>query len=79
MRDVANVERLWSRREEACLNFARRNIENARCSDWFVPRELPRYARRTGAAYNVYKEPIYKTDRYRNSPINYAIRLLNKN
>ena len=79
MRDKANIERLWSRREEACLNFARKNIGNARCNDWFIPREQPRYARRTSAAYNTYKEPIYKTDRYRNSPINYAIRLLNRN
>ena len=79
MRSMAGVERLWKRREDAGLSFARKNIENVRCSNWFIPRESPRYARRTGAAYNVYKEPIYKTDGYRNPPINYAIRLLNKN
>ena len=56
MRKNAGVERLWTRRENVCVMFARKNLENVRCSNWFVRRPTPAYGRRLGATYNIYKD-----------------------
>ena len=77
MREAADLDRLWIRRENACRKFAEKNISNPRCEGWFVPRGVHHYPRRAGAAYRMYSEPISRTDSHRNSPINYARRLLN--
>ena len=74
----SGIERLWKRREKACRNFAKKNITNPRCSGWFVARTAASYPRRAGTTYRTYNEPISRTDRHRNSPINYARRLLNE-
>ena len=78
MRLKSDLERLWTRREEACRKFAQKNVTNPRCNGWFIPRQPPRYARRASTSYNEYYEPLSRTDRHRNSPINYARRLLNR-
>ena len=78
MRQKSGIERLWKRRETACRNFALKNLNNPRCNGWFQERPVPLYARRSGAAYNLYKEPLSRTDWHRNSPINYARRILNR-
>ena len=77
MRDESNIERLWVRREESCKKFALKNINNIRCAGWFEKRQAPLYSRRDGTAYRTFREPLSKTDRHRNSPINYARRILN--
>ena len=77
MRQQANIERLWARRESACKKFVQKNINNPRCEGWFVTRPKPSYPRRTGTTYRTYAEPTSRTDRHRNSPVNYARRLLN--
>ena len=80
MRNKSGLERLWTRRENACTSFASKNVNNPRCAGWFEERPAPFYARRAGTAYtSTYKEPTSRTYRHRNSPINYARRLLNKN
>ena len=78
MRVKSGLERLWIRREQACVNFSQKNIENPRCAGWFERRPAPLYSRRPGATYRTFKEPTSRTDRHRNSPINYARRLLNQ-
>ena len=39
MRRKAGLERLWQRRENSCLFFARKNLQNPRCAGWFKERE----------------------------------------
>ena len=78
MRKESGLERLWTRREEACRMFAQKNVSNVRCAGWFEQRVNISYPRRTGTTYRTYKEPISRTDRHRNSPVNYARRILNR-
>ena len=77
MRIKANLPLLSARRKSACIKFARKNVENKRCEKWFVERPQSKYPRRSGAGRRVYKERMARTDRLKNSPINYMIRLLN--
>ena len=78
MRSKADLPLLRTRREEITLKFAQKATTNKRCSGWFVERAAPKYARRASTNYPRYQEPTARTDRFRNSPINYMIRLLNK-
>ena len=78
MRAKSGLDRLWARRETACQRFAKKNLFNARCAGWFELRENIAYPRRAGTTYRTYKEPLSRTDRHRNSPVNYARRILNK-
>ena len=73
----SGLEMLGRRRENACLNFAIKALNNPRCNGWFIPRPAPLYARRASTLYRKFAEPTYKTDRYFNSPKNYCRRLLN--
>ena len=77
MRQKSGVERLSKRRENMCLKFAKKCINNPKCMEWFVARRAPLYARRAGTQYPKYLVPPARTDRHRNSPKNYLIRLLN--
>ena len=61
LRDLADIELLSIRRQRACLNFAKKNIENKRCQGWFIERRRPLYARRTSATYPVYQEVRART------------------
>ena len=79
MRKKAGLPLLSTRREEACLKFAKKSIVNKRTEGWFTERQTPRYARRNSVTYNTYHEPIAQTDRFRSSPKNYLRRLLNRN
>ena len=78
MRVLSGLERLWTRRKNACKNLALKNILNPRCNGWFEERPAPLYARRAGTLYNKYYKTLSRTDRHRNSPLNYTRRLLNK-
>ena len=78
MRQLAEIPPLSRRRLDACLKFAQKNLDNPRCMGWFKERRRPLYARRLSASYPKYEEPIARTDRYRNSPKNFLIRLLNQ-
>ena len=78
MRQKSGIELLSSRRKKNCLNFAEKNLSNQRCAHWFIKRPAPSYARRLSTSYPEFKEPTARTDRFRNSPRNYLIRLLNE-
>ena len=77
MRLDSGIDRLYVRREKACKKFAEKNLTNPRCDGWFSTRGQPSYPRRAGTTYRTFREPNSRTDRHRNSPINYARRLLN--
>ena len=77
LRQAANIELLSKRRERACGKFAKKTQANPRFSSWFKEREFTR-ARR-GSEKNRFHEPTARTDRYRNSPLNYLTRRLNNN
>ena len=77
LRKKADIDLLSKRRRANCLSFAKKNIMNERCRDWFVKRPMPNYARRSTTNYPEYEIPFARTDRFKNSPKNYLISLLN--
>ena len=77
LRERSNIELLSSRRERACSKFARKTLANPRFANWFKERVASGRGRRdTGK--NRFYEPTARTDRYRNSPLNYLTRKLNR-
>ena len=78
LRRKAEIETLSKRREKLVLNFAKKNLNNPRCSEWFQERKRPTYTRRTGVLYPRYREDVARTDRHRNNPKNYLRRKLNE-
>ena len=79
LRQKADIELLSKRREGLVLRFAQKSVNNPRSSSWFRQRNAPAYSRRSNVNYHTYIEETARTDRYRNSPKNYMIRLLNSN
>ena len=41
-------------RKKICLNFAKKNVRNVRCSEWFQERRRPLYAWRESTNYPTY-------------------------
>ena len=74
----AEVDLLSTRRRQISKSFAEKCLKNKRCRDWFTERPIPRYARRESTNYPRFKETNTRTDRHRNSPLNYLTRLLNE-
>ena len=67
------IDTLFNRRERATLRFAEKAAANPRFASWFPKR------RNTGTrGCQPYYEKISRTERNRNSPINYMIRRLNE-
>ena len=79
MRRKANIDLLQTRRTAACLKFVKKSVNNIRCTHWFQERNPSVYPRRRGTSYPRYRERTARTDRFRNSPKNYLLRLLNNN
>ena len=77
LRTRAGIETLNKRRMKMSLKFAKKCLTNPRCQSWFQERGNPTYQRRSSVNYRKYREPIARTDRFRNSPKNFLIRLLN--
>ena len=77
LRQMSGLKRLAERREELSLNFAKKCLINQTTRHWFCERRNPVYSRRPGVSYPRYVEKMSRTDRYRNSPKNYLVRLLN--
>lgn len=77
MRNKANIKLLHTRRVKAAKKFANKCLTNKRCTDWFVERPSAKYARRSSISYPKFKEKTARTDRFRNSPKNFLVRLLN--
>ena len=75
---TAKLETLSTRRLEACKKFATKACESKRFAHWFKRRPEPVRGRRQSTKYNVYEENLARTDRYRNTAVNYLCRLLNE-
>ena len=72
MRARAEIETLQERREKAVEKFAVEAAKDCRFAAWFPQR------RTTGTrSCRPYLEKISRTDRNKNSPVNYMIRKLN--
>ena len=78
MRETLGLDTLGERREKAVVNFANKCCKSSRFGHWFARRNESNYARRTGTSYRKFVEPRYRTDRHRNSPLNYMRRKLNQ-
>ena len=78
MRDKAGIALLSKRREKICSKFSSKCINNIRTRHWFQERRATTYSRRMNINYPRYLEPAARTNRFRNSPKNDLIRLLNK-
>ena len=70
------VETLSSRREKDALQFALKNCNNPRFSRWFPVNNNARDARSSTRRF--YLERQCRTDRTRNNPIQFMIRMLNR-
>ena len=77
MRELSGLQLLSRRRTTAVEKFARKKAESERFGHWFARRPQAQYPRRS-RQYDIYQEPTARTDRYRNSALNYMRRLLNR-
>ena len=77
MREMANIPRLETRREETCKKFVRKALDSNRFKHWFPTRPEPRYQRRESQNYKKYVEYYARTDRRRSTPKFYLRRLAN--
>ena len=78
MRDRAGLLTLEERRNNAMKKFALKNLNSHRFGHWFRERATNR-ERRSGANEKKYEEPLARTERYWNSPLNAMRRFLNSN
>ena len=72
MREKAGIKTLYSRQEDATLKFAEKAVKSERFGVWF-----PRRAVMSARSGRPFVEKVSRTERNRNAPINYMIRLLN--
>ena len=73
--DKTGLQTLASRRDELCLNFAKKCVKFPHTKDMFPKNEKTRVTRKT----ENFVVPFARTDRYKNSSIPYMSRLLNAN
>ena len=73
MRRRADIQTLQERRESATLKFAEKALKNPRFKGWFPQRHRLANTRTN----RPFLKKVSRTDRNRNSPINYMIRALN--
>ena len=73
--DKTGLQTLASRRDELCLNFAKKSVKFPHTKDMFPKNEKTRVTRKT----EKFVVPFARTDRYKNSSIPYMSRLLNAN
>ena len=71
---TTNLQMLGIRREELCLNFARKAVKNPKHKEWFKP-TMPS---KTRQSQKTYCDAIARTGRLQKSPIPYLTNLLNK-
>lgn len=70
-----NLETLETRRENMCLNFAKKCLENEHFKSWFPLEHNKEHELR---AVRKYALPNFNCLRYDKSPLNYMRRLLNE-
>ena len=73
--EEGRVETLEARRTDKALKFALTNRKKERFRKWFPRNQIDRMARET--TRRPYKERFAKTERTKNNPIQFMIRLLN--
>ena len=73
MRERDDIETLEKRRVGACLKFARKTVNNPRCTHWYKKGN-----RRANVNHRTVKEIACRTARCFNSPVYYYRRLLNE-
>ena len=78
LRKKANIHLLSTRRERISKMFAVKCLSNERSAHWFKKRPVPMYSRRQGVNYPTYRENLARTDRQKNTPMNYLVRKLNE-
>ena len=71
----AKFKTLKIRRDDTSTKFAIKTVKNARFNDWFVINPNPKNTRQINKKY---KEPIFRCNRFKRSPIPYLTALLNK-
>lgn len=78
MRLDLELDTLYDRRESAVLKFGQKCAMSERFQEWFPLRRAPLYERRRSVNYRTYEEVTCRTERHKNSPINYARRMMNE-
>lgn len=78
MRQKADIDLLSKRRETISKRFAVKCLTNERSAHWFQKRAVPTYSRRQGVNYPTYRENFARTDRHKNTPMNYLVKKLNE-
>ena len=69
-----DLETLESRRVKLCTTFATKSVKHPKHQTWFELSDAPD----TRSSKPVYKVPLHRLKRYKNSPIPYLTRLLNE-
>ena len=78
MRQVLQIEPLYERREKAVVKFGQKCLKSDRFRQWFPQRTIPPYERRANVSYRLFYEPTCRTERHKNSPLNYIRKKLNE-
>ena len=78
MSECLELDSLYARREAATLKFGQKCASSDRFRQWFPQRRAPLYERRKSVNYRTFHEETCRTDRHKNSPINYMRRILNE-
>ena len=78
--EYLNVKTLEERRNDLCLNFAKKAAKSEKYQHWFVKSAaVPTVNTRSDKPKNNYKEVPTRTDRYKDSPLPFLTKLLNSN
>ena len=79
--EYLNVKTLKERRNDLCLNFAKKKAaKSEKCQHWFLKSAaVPTVNTRSDKPKNNYKEVPTRTDRYKDSPLPFLTKLLNSN
>ena len=73
--EMANLDRLGARRDGICQKFAIKTAKNPKFENWFKHKQNPKNTRQKNQKYD---DPKFRCERFRNSPIPFLTRLLNK-
>ena len=70
---IACLDSLEDRRQKLCITFAKKTAKHPKHNHWFEETT----SIKTRNKKLKYKEPVYRLERFKNSPIPYLTRLLN--
>ena len=72
--EKSKLQTLKNRREDISKKFAIKTAQNPKFAHWFVKKSNPKNTRQLNKKY---KDPVFRCDRFRRSPIPYLTSLLN--